>query len=97
MGMLYQLEEQAEKTVTQEIQDTLQDALMLYKPMCKACDLAMARHHNYRRTLITKYGAVNLAMPVFRCGKCGDMQSGMELVGDVERRKSYSKKRVERR
>ncbi len=34
MGMLYRLEEQAEKTVTQEIQDTLQDALMLYKPMC---------------------------------------------------------------
>ena len=97
MGMLYRLEEQADKTVTQDIQDTLQSALKRYKPMCKGCDLAMARHHSYERTLITKYGEVNLSMPVFRCGGCGFMQSGMELVGAVEKRKSYSKKRAKRR
>ena len=97
MGMLYRLEEEADRTITQQMQQTLQDALGRYTAMCKECDLAMHRHHSYGRAMVTKYGELSLSIPVFRCGECGKMFSGMELIGDVERRKRFSKKRAKRR
>ena len=45
MGMLYRLEEEAGRTITQRMQQTLQRALDRYTAMCKECDLAMHRHH----------------------------------------------------
>ena len=97
MGMLYELEEQADRSVTEQMQETLQDALRRYRPMCAGCDIALSRHHSYDRSIITKYGEMRVSIPVFRCGDCGAMSSGMALLGDVERGKQYSKKRGKRR
>ncbi len=94
MGMLYEMEEEADQTVTQEMRQALQDALDRYTAMCKDCALAMHRHHSYPRTIVTKYGELDLSIPVFRCGECGGMLSGMELIGEDENRKRYSKKRA---
>ena len=96
MGILNQLEEQADQTVTQEMRQMLQDALDHYTGMCKDCGLAMHRHHSYPRTIVTKYGELDLSIPVFRCGECGGMVSGMGLIGEDESRKRYSKKRATR-
>ena len=60
MELLYELESQADEIIVERIRQTIADALSQYKPMCEECDVAMARHHSYERTLITKYGA--------RCG-----------------------------
>ena len=100
--MLYQLEEEADRSITHQLQQTLQqqtlqEALDGYKAMCAKCDLAMHRHHRYSRALVTKYGELHMRVPIFRCGDCGEMSSGMELIGEVERRKRFSKKRALRR
>ncbi len=71
---------------------TIADALSGYKPMREEWDVAMARHHSYGRTLITKYGEMRLGIPVFRCGACGAMASGMNVIGKGQTRKRYSKK-----
>ena len=63
-----------------------------YKPMRQECDVAMARHHCYERTLITEYGEMRLDVPVFRCGDCDARCSGMEVIGKGQTRKRYSKK-----
>lgn len=97
MGMLYELEEEADRNITHQMQQTLQDALDGYRVMCAKCDLAMHRHHRYNRALVTKYGELRLRVPVYRCGECGGMSSGMELIGEVERGKRFSKKREMRR
>ncbi len=91
MGMLYRLEEAADRTITSQMQEALQSALDLYKVMCESCNIAMARHHSYSRLIVSKYGELRLRVPVFRCTHCGDMGSGMELIGSVDRGKRYSK------
>ena len=90
-GLLYELEEQRDRTIAQYMQDRLQEALDAYKPMCVVCDLAMSRHQSYPRSIVTKDGALRLSVPKFRCSECGRMVSGMELLGD-EKRNRYSKK-----
>ena len=80
MGMLYELEEEADRNITRQMQQTLQEALDRYRVMCDKCDLAMHRHHRYSRA------------PVYRCSECGGMSSGMESIGEVERGKRFSKK-----
>ena len=45
-GLLYQLEEQRDRTMAQYMQDRLQSALDAYRPMCAECDLAMSRHQS---------------------------------------------------
>ena len=50
------------------------------------CDVATARHHNYERTLTTKYGEIRLDIPVFRCGDCG----AMDFIDKGQTRKLYS-------
>ena len=70
------------------MRQTIADALLRYKPMCEECDVAMARHHSYERTLITKYGEMRLYVPVFRCGDCG----AMDVVGKDQTRKLHFKK-----
>ena len=55
-GLLYELEEQRDRTIAQYMQDRLQEALDTYKPMCDECDLAMSRHQSYPRSIITKDG-----------------------------------------
>ena len=65
------------------MRQTIIDELARYKPMC---DVAMARHHSYERTLITKYGEMRLDIRVFRCGDCG----AMDFIGKGQTRKLYS-------
>ena len=48
-GLLYELEEQRDRTIAQYMQDRLQEALDAYRPMCTECDLAMSKHQSYRR------------------------------------------------
>ena len=95
--MLYELQEQADRSGPEQMRETLQGALDLYKPMCNSCAIALSRHHSYGRGIITNYGEMRLSIPVFRCGDCGSMASGMKLVGDVERGRQYSKKRGKKR
>ena len=52
-----------------------------YKPMCEECDVAITRRHNCERTLIVQYGEMRLYAPVFRCGDCGAMRGGMDVIG----------------
>ena len=63
--------------------------------MREECDVAMARHHCYKRTIIAKYGEMRLDVPVFRCGDCGMMTNGMDVIGKGQTRKLYSKIRDE--
>ena len=90
-GLLYELEEQRDRTIAQYMQGRLQEALDAYGPMCAECDLAMSKHQSYRRSIITKDGELRLSVPKFRCSGCGRMSSGMEVLGD-EKRNRYSKK-----
>ena len=92
MELLYELESQADEFIVDRMRRTIADALSGYKPMCEECDVAMARHHCYERTLITKYGEMRLDIPVFRCGDCGAMRSGMNVIGKGQTRRRYSKK-----
>lgn len=97
MGLLYELEEQLEGTVHDQLEQALREALDYYRPMCKKCDLAMHRHHTYPRSILTRHGELDLIIPVFRCGECGDMHSASEVIGEEESRKRYSKKRGKQR
>lgn len=97
MGMLYQLEEELEKTVHQQLQQALQDALNHYRPSCSNCGIVMHRHHWYSRSILSRHGELELSIPVFRCPECGCMESGAELVGEEEGRKRFSKKSAKRR
>ena len=40
--------------IVERMRRTIADALSRYKPMREECVVAMARHRNYERTLITK-------------------------------------------
>ena len=51
----------------------------------------MHLHHRYYRSIATRYGVVELQVPVFWCGDCRSMTSGAELLGDEERYRRYSK------
>lgn len=92
MGLLYELETQVEREIPARLQRSLQEALDGYRAQCPGCQLVMHRHHRYRRSIMTGYGEVGLQIPVFRCGECGGMSSGMDLLGDEERYRRYSKK-----
>ena len=92
MGLLYQLETEMEREIPARLQASLQAALDAYRAHCADCDLAMHRHHRYHRSIMTGYGEVELQLPVFRCGDCRRMSSGMDLLGDEERYRRYSKK-----
>lgn len=94
MGLLYQLEGEFEKSVQEQLQRRLQEALDGYHPSCSQCTLVMHRHHTYPRSLLTRHGELSLEIPVFRCATCGAMASGMELMGEEEVRKRFSKKPV---
>jgi hypothetical protein len=92
MGLLYQLEGELEKSVQEQLQHRLQEALAGYRPTSSRCALVMHRHHTYPRVLVTRHGELSLAIPVFRCATCDTMISGMELLGEEEGRKRFSKK-----
>ena len=92
MGLLYQLETQLEQEIPVRLRQSLQAALDVYQPLCPDCQLAMHRHHAYRRSIMTGYGAVELRIPVFRCGECRRMSSGADVLGEEERYRQYSKK-----
>ena len=64
--LLYELESQADEFIVERMRRAITDALSRYKPMRQECDVPMARNHCYERTLITKYGEMRLAAPVFR-------------------------------
>ena len=54
MELLYELERQADELIDERMRRTIADALSRYKPMCKECDVALARHHCYELILIAK-------------------------------------------
>ena len=74
------------------MRQTIADALSGYKPMREERDVAMARPRSYERTLIARYDKMRLDVPVFRCGDCGVMASGMDVIGKGHTRKRYFKK-----
>ncbi len=91
MGLLYQLETETEREIPARLQASLQAALDVYRAHCSDCGLAMHRRHRYHRSIMTGYSEVELQIPVFRCGECRRMSSGMESLGDEERYRRYSK------
>ena len=94
MGLLNEMETRLERELPQRLQERLQQALDEYRAECGDCGLLMHRHHRYPRSIMTGYGEVRLRIPVFRCGRCREMSSGMALLGDEERYRRYSKKPV---
>ena len=64
-GLLYELEEQRDRTTAQYMQDRLQEVLDAYRPMCPECDPAMSRHQIYPRSIITKDGQLRLSIAKF--------------------------------
>ena len=92
MGLLYQLETELERELPGRLRQSLQRALDAYQAQCPACGLVMHRHHAYRRSIMTGYGAVELQIPVFRCGDCRRLSSGADVLGAEERYRRYSKK-----
>ncbi len=94
MGLLNELETRLEQEMPQRLQESLQQALDEYRAQCVPCGLLMHRHHRYPRSFMTGYGEVRLQIPVFRCGQCREMSSGVSLLGDEERYRRYSKKPV---
>ena len=49
MELLYELESQADEFIVERMRRTIADAPSSYKPMRQECDVAMARHHCYKR------------------------------------------------
>ena len=94
MGLLNDLETRMEQELPQRLQESLQQALDEYRAECGRCGLLMHRHHRYPRSIMTGYGEVRLQIPVFRCGQCREMSSGMGLLRAEERYRRYSKKPV---
>ena len=92
MGLLNDLETRMEQELPQRLQESLQQALDEYRAECGRCGLLMHRHHRYPRSIMTGYGEVRLQIPVFRCGQCREMSSGIGLLGAEERYRRYSKK-----
>ena len=94
MGLLNDLETQLEQQIPAQLQAALQQALDDYRPLCPQCRLVMHHHHRYARTITTNtnYGAVRRQIPMFRCGECRQMTSGMVLLGDEVRYQRFSKK-----
>ena len=70
-GLLYELEEQRDRTIARYMQDRFQESLDPYRPMCTECDLAMSRHQSYPRSIVTEDGELRLSIPKFRCSECG--------------------------
>ena len=94
MGLLNDLETRLEQEMPRRLQESPQRALDDYRAQCAPCGLMMHRHHRHPRSIMTGYGEVRLRIPVFRCGRCREMSSGMALPGDEERYRRYSKKPV---
>ncbi len=63
-GLLYQLETELEQELPVRLRQALPGARDLYQAQCPDCQLAMRRHHAYRRSIMTDYGAVALWIPV---------------------------------
>ena len=94
MGLLNEMETRLERELPRRLQESLQQALDEYRAQCAPCGLLMHRQHRYPRSIMTGYGEVRLRIPVFRCGRCREMSSGMALLGEEERYRRYSKKPV---
>ena len=63
MGLLYQLEIELEQEIPVRLRQSLPAALDAYQAQCSDCELAMHRHHAYRRSIMTGYGVVELQIP----------------------------------
>ena len=77
--MLFDLGTRLEQELPLRLQGNLQESLDQYRPQCSQCGLVMHRHHRYSRSIATRYGVLDLQIPVFRCRDCGSMTSGAEL------------------
>ena len=78
-----------EREIPARLQQRRQAALDAYRAHCSDWGLAMRRQHRCHRSIMTGYGAVELQIPVFWCGDCRRMSSGMDLLGDEERYRRY--------
>ena len=93
MGLLHQLETELEQELPVRLRQSLQGAPDVYQAQCPDCRLAMHRHHAYCRSIMAGCGAVELWIPVFRCGECRRMSSGADVLGEDERYRRHSKNR----
>ena len=84
-GVAFDLETRLERELPLRLQGTLQEFLDGYRPQCRQCGLVMHRHHRYSRSIPSRYGVLELQIPVFRCDDCHHITSGAELLGDDER------------
>ena len=96
MGLLCQLKTELEQEMPGRLRQSLQATLDVCQAQCPDCRLAMHRHHAYRRSIMTGYGmagcgAVELWIPVFRCGERRRMSRGADVSGSEERYRRYSK------
>ena len=92
MGLLEDLETRPEREIPLQLQRKLQEALDHDRPHCSRRALAMRRHHRYDRAIITAYGSVRVAVPVFRCGECHQRAGGAARLGPEVRCQRHSKK-----
>ena len=80
--MIFDLETRLEQESPKRLQGTLQESLDGYRPQCHECGLVMHRHHRFSGSIATRYGLLELQIPVSRCGECHSITSGAELLGD---------------
>ena len=94
MGLLFDQETRLEQELPVRLQGNRQESLDSYRPQDRKCGLVMHRNcrHRCSRPIATRYGVLELQVPVFRCGDCRSMTSSAELLGDEERYGRYSKK-----
>ena len=84
-GLLYQLETELEQELPVRLRQSLPGRGPFIRRNVRIAQLAMRRHHAYRRSIMTGYGAVALWIPVFRCRECRRMSGGADVLGAVFR------------
>ena len=86
------METELERALPVRLRQSLPAALDVYPAQCPDCGLAMRRQHRCHRSIMTGYGALELPIPVFRCGDCRRLSRGADLPGAEERYRRYAKK-----
>lgn len=92
MGFLYELEETYEGKIRQALKENLEERMLKARPSCPECGGLMHLHDSYPRGIVTKYGLIELKVPLFQCPSDLRTKSGIEALGAEEVRQRFSKK-----
>ena len=93
MEILYEQESQANEFIVERMRRTIADALSQYKPMREECDVAMARHHSYERTLNRQVRRDAAGCPCASLRRLRrDDPAGWDVIVKGQTRMRYSKK-----